>query len=29
MYFILLAPIVFVQYKTIITMLKLNKKFGL
>ena len=28
-YFILLAPIVFLQFKTIYIMLKLNKKFGL
>jgi len=28
-YFVLLAPIMYLQYKTIVTMLKLNKKFGL
>ena len=28
-YFILLAPIIYLQFKTIVTMLKLNKKFGL
>jgi len=29
MYFILLLPVMYLQYKTIVTMLKLNKKFGL